>query len=167
MTPRSSFAPVLLALLAAGCEPPPPQPPEIDREAIEAEVGAWLDTFWATWSEGRAGFDRGIAMYDDHPDFALAYDGVLWRSLPSAAEAFRPVFESIVHQDVTRPETAVSVLGQDLAHVAQSVTTVQTLADGTTVGPLNGSVTMVLVRAGGVWRIRYYHESTVPAGATP
>ena len=159
----------LMILAAAACTAPQPQPPAFDQQAIEAEVNGWLGAFWETWAEGGAGFDRGIAMYDDHPDFALAYDGSLWRSLPSADTAFRPAFQNMTHQDIAIPQTAIAVLGPDLVHVAQQVTTIQTLADGSTVGPIHGVVTMVLVRVDGAWKIRFYHESTAPSekAATP
>ncbi len=53
---------------------------------MEAEVTAWVQTFFATWAEGSAGYERGIAMVDDHADFAFAVDEVLWRSFPAVAE---------------------------------------------------------------------------------
>ena len=157
----------LVILASAACTAPPDQAPTFDRQAIETEVTDWLQTFWEAWAEGGAGFDRGIAMYDDHPDFALAYDGNLWRSHASADSDFRPAFQSITHQDIVIPKTAIAVLGPELVHVAQQVTTVQTMADGSTVGPVHGVATMVLVRTDGAWKIRFYHESTLPQGAIP
>ena len=167
MTYVRRTAGALVILASAACTAPRAQAPTFDPQAIETEVTGWLHTFWETWAEGGAGFDRGIAMYDDHPDFALAYDGNLWRSLASANTDFRPAFQSIAHQDIAIPRTAIAVLGPDLVHVVQQVTTVQTLADGSTVGPVRGVVSMVLVRTDGAWKARFYHESTLPAGAVP
>ena len=156
---------VLSTLALAGCTPPAPDTTQIDREAIKADVTAWLQTFWGTWADGGAGFDRGIAMYDDGPDFFLASDGAVWRSLVAADEAFRPAFQAIQNQTFNFEPTTIAVLGPELALVGQSGTFVQNNADGTTAGPNQFAVTMVLSRTSGVWKVRFYHQSepNVPA----
>lgn len=151
---------VALAVAIAACSAPAPQAPEIDRQAMEAEVTTWLQTFWATWAEGGAGYDRGIAMFDDHADFAFAVDGVLWRSFPAVAEMIRPIFQTIDHQTFDIPVTAVAVLGPDLAHVSLEGTFVQTDVAGDSVGPTPIAATMVLVRTDGAWKVRFMHQST-------
>ena len=43
---------VALAVAIAACSAPAPQAPEIERQAMEAEVTAWLQTFFATLGRG-------------------------------------------------------------------------------------------------------------------
>ncbi len=156
----------LVAVGALGCTTSSRQAPEVDRQAVEAEVTTWLQTFWTTWAEGGAGFDRGIAMYDDHPDFSLASDGQLWSSLASADAAFRPFFQTIDHQTFDIPEAAIAVLGQDLVHVSLQGAFTQWNVDGTHTGPTRFAATMTLVRTDGAWKVRFYHQSQPNASTT-
>lgn len=153
----------LSAAFALGCAP---ETPQIDQQAIEADVNAWLQTFWGAWAEGGAGFDRGIAMFDDHPGFFMASDGASWRSLAATDAAFRPVFETIESQTFDMEPALIAVLGPDLVHVSLAGTYVQNGLDGTSVGPNPFVGTMVLVRIGGVWKARFYHQSEPNAAST-
>jgi uncharacterized protein (TIGR02246 family) len=148
---------IAMVVWLAACASPP-QEPEIDRQAIEAEVTAWVQSFFATWAEGSAGYDRGIAMFDDHPDFAFAVDGVLWRSVTEVDTSIRPSFQTVEHQTFDMPVRSVVVLGPDLAHVALAGT-VQAEMAGESVGPTPYAVTMVLVRTDGAWKVRFIHQS--------
>jgi uncharacterized protein (TIGR02246 family) len=148
----------LAAVAAAACADPTPRTPEADRQAIEAEVTEWVQTFLATFAEGRAGYDRGMAMFDDHPDFSFAVNGVLWRSLAAVDEAIRPSFQAVDHQTFDLPVRSVAVLGPDLAHVS-AAGTLQADVAGESGRPTPYAVTMVLVRANGVWKVRFVHQS--------
>ena len=151
---------VTLAIVTlAGCNAPPPDPSAFDRQAVEAEISDWVDVFWATWSEGGAGFDRGMALYDDHPDFVFAAEGNIWRSRGATDDAFRQPFENIQTQTFDVQNTAITPLGQDLAYVAQQGTYVQTYLDGTTSGVRTFAFTMLLVRTDAGWRVRFGHDS--------
>ena len=143
--------PLVIAFASGTCAPPAPQTAAVDRQAVEAEVNAWVQTFLDTFAEGGAGYDRGLAMFDDHPDFVFALDGVLWRSLVPVDEMMRPIWRTVDHQVFDFPVTAVAVLGPDLAHVALEGTYVQTFVDGTSMGPIPYVATMLLVRTGGAW----------------
>ena len=154
------------ALVMAACAAPAPEAPQIDQQAVEAEVTAFLQTFWATWAEGGAGFDRGMAMFDDNPGFSLTADGDLLTSVAAADEAFRSFFQTIDHQIIDLPQTVVSALGPDLAYVAQKGTYSAVDTAGVTTGPFPFASTYLLVRTDGVWKVRAYHQSepNTPAG---
>lgn len=138
------------ALVLKACTPSAPQ---------IAEITASVDDFWSAWAQGAAGFDRGMAMFDDRPDFALASDGATWRSKANVDEAFRPLFQTIDHQVFDMQPPAVAVFGPDLASVTQEGTFTQFSANGTSVGPLRFAATMILGRSGSGWRVRLYHQS--------
>lgn len=138
------------AALLLACTPPAPQ---------TAEISAEVDEYWSVWAEGGAGFDRGLAMFDDQPDFALVSDGEIWRSKAAAAEAFRPVFRTIDHQVFDMQPPVLAVLGPDLVSVAQEGTYTQFLDNGTSHGPLRFAATMILARSGSDWKVRFYHQS--------
>ena len=146
-------------VIATGCKVPAPEAVVFDRQAVEVEVSDWLDGFWATWSKGIEGFDRGMALYDNHPDYSFAAGGNLWLSHTAGSEAFRPGFEIVQQQTLEFEQKAITVLTRDLVYTAQQGTYSQTYADGTTseVKPL--AFTMLLVRSDGLWKARFAHLS--------
>jgi hypothetical protein len=142
-----------------GCTAPPPEAEEFDQQAVEAEIIDWLDTFWETWREGGAGFDRGMAFYDDHPDFAFASEGAMWRSLSDATETFRPAFETIQSQMIELEETAITVLSQDLVYVLEQGTYSATDMGGNTSEATPFAFSSLLVRTDAGWKLRFGHQS--------
>jgi hypothetical protein len=77
MTRRLLAALALLPLLP-GCATVQPGLAEDQRTAIRPEVEASMTAFMQTWAD--ADFDRGIVVYDDHPDFAFASNASAWNS---------------------------------------------------------------------------------------
>lgn len=146
-------------VVATGCNAPAPEAVVFDRQAVEAEVSDWLDVFWATWSEGIEGFDRGMALYDNHPDYSFAAGGSLWLSHTAVSEAFRPGFETVQQQTFEFEQTAITVLTRDLVYTAQQGTSYQTYADGTSSETKPLAFTMLLVRSDGLWKARFAHLS--------
>lgn len=162
---RLRMAAALVALAMAACAAPASQAPQLDRQAVEADATAFLQTFWATWAEGGAGYDRGLAMHDDNPGYSMASDGRLWTSLAAVDEAWGPVFQRIDHQTIDMAQTVVSALGPDLAYASQKGTYSQVDTAGVTNGPFSFVATFLLVRTDGVWKVRAYHQSKPNTGA--
>ncbi len=155
---RDHFAFLAAALIAAAaCAPAPAELSDDDRQAVHDEVAAQLESFWQVWRQ--ADFDRGMALYDDHPDFSFASEGTMWRSRAAADSAFRPTFADVQSQNVEFEETHIVVLGRDHVYSAQRGTYSQTLADGTTTPPSTFAFTMVWVRSNGEWKVRLGHHS--------
>ena len=146
-------------VIATGCNAPAPEAVVFDRQAVEAEVSDWLDGFWATWSEGIEGFDRGMALYDNHPDYSFATGGNLWLSHTAVSEAFRPGFETVQQQTFEFEQTAITVLTRDLVYTAHQGTSSQAYADGTSSEAKPLAFTMLLVRSDGLWKARFAHLS--------
>lgn len=162
---RRFSALALLTVVFCSCAQAAPEPPPLDRDAVATEVATWLDGFWANWKGGGATFDRAMASFDDHPDFAFALDGSTLGSVAAVTEAFGPFFQTVDHQVFEGPPPAIAVLGPDLVHVMQAGTFAQLLTDGTSTGPTPYVATMVLVRSGDAWKVRFIHQSTPqPAG---
>ena len=128
-----------------------------DRQAVHDEVAAQLESFWQVWRQ--TDYDRGIALYDDHPDFSFASEGTMWRSLAAFDSVFRPVFADVQSQDVEFEETHIVVLGRDHVYSAQRGTYSRTLPDGTTTSPNTFAFTSVWVRSNGEWKVRLGHFS--------
>lgn len=162
--PLRRFSALVLSSVAFwSCAQPVPEPPPLDRDAVASEVATWLDGFWANWEGGGATFDRAMASFDDHPDFVFALDGSTLASAAAASETFRPFFQTVDHQVFEGPPPAIVVLGPDLVHVMQAGTFTQFLTDGTSTGPTPYVATLVLVRSGGGWKVRFIHQSTPQA----
>ena len=142
---------------AAACAPAPAELSDVDRQAVHDEVAAELASFWEVWSQ--TDFDRGMALYDDHPDFSFASEGTMWRSRAVVDSIFRPVFGDMQSQDLEFEETHIVVLGHNYAYSAQRGTGSQTLADGTVTPSIPFAFTMVWVRSNGAWKVRFAHHS--------
>ena len=56
-------------------------------------------------------------------------------------------------------QTVITVLDEDLAHIAQEGTYSQSYADGTTAEPEGFAFSSLLVRSDGVWKARFSHIS--------
>jgi len=164
MVNRKTYGVTLWILALTGCAAPPSDVGELDRQAVEAEITDVADAFWDAWRDGNAGVDRAMAFFDDHPDFAYAAGGALWRSLPDITDTFRSAFEIVQSQTIEIQETAITVLGQDLAHLMQRGTYSITDMDGVTSEEIPFAFSGLLVRTDAGWRIRCAHESEPGVG---
>ena len=142
-----------------GCAAPPSDAGEIDRRAVEAEITELAGAFWDAWRDGNAGLDRAMGFFDDHPDFAYAAGGTVWRSLPDLETVFRSAFESVQSQTIQIRETAIAALGQDVAYLTQRGTYSITDMEGVTSEEVPFAFSGLLVRTGSGWKIRCAHES--------
>jgi len=143
----------------AGCAAPPADGGDVDRPAVEAEITEFADAFWEAWSQGDSGLETALSCLDDHPDFAYLAQGRLWRSLPELATTFRSAFAIVQSQAIEIRETAITVLGQDLAYLVQSGTYSITDTNGVTSEDRPFVFSALLARTSNGWRIRYAHES--------
>jgi hypothetical protein len=142
-----------------GCASPPSDGTELDRQAVETELDAFADTFWDAWRDGRSGVDRAMALFEDHPDFAYAAQGMVWHSLADLTATFRSAFQGVQSQTIEIRETSIAVLGQDVAHLMQHGAYSITDTDGVVseMGPF--AFSGLLVRTDSGWRVRCAHLS--------
>jgi len=142
-----------------GCGGPPSDAGELHRQAAEAEITELADAFWEAWRGGNAGLDRAMSFFDDHPDFAYAAQGTLWRSLSSLTETFRAAFETVQSQTIEIQETEITVAGEDFAYLMQRGAYSVTFIDGVTSEMRPFAFSGLLVRTGPGWRVRSGHLS--------
>lgn len=159
MERRGRFAVPLVFVALTGCAGPSPDPGELDRSAIEAEITELSNAFWDAWRSGNAGLDQALAFFDDHPDFAYAAEGTLWHSFTGLSETFRSAFAVVQSQTVEIRATKITVLDRDLAYLTQSGTYAIIDMNGVASEerPFAFSGLWVRTRAG--WKIRCAHES--------
>lgn len=145
--------------LAVGCAAPPPDSPEFDPQAVEAEIAEWTNAFWEAWRGGRDGLDRALASFDDHPDFVYAAEGTRWSSFAQVEETFRRAFEIVQSQSIEIQETSITVLSRDHAHFLQVGTYSITDTSGATSEERPFAFSGLLVRTDAGWKLRAGHES--------
>jgi hypothetical protein len=150
--------------LLSGCGGPPPDEGQIDRRALEAEVTASSDAFWEAWRGGRSGLDRALAFFDDHPDFAYAAGGTVWRSLPDLTNTFRTAFQVVQSQAIEIQETVTTIVGRDAVHLMQRGNYSITDTDGVTSEEIPFAFSGLWVRTDDGWRVRCAHESEPGVG---
>jgi hypothetical protein len=117
-----------------------------------------MTAYWAVWRE--AEFDRGIAFYDDHPDFTIAYDAATWNSLADAEAAFRPLFDTVESQDIEIDEIHIVALAREWAYVTERGTFLVNFRDGSTSPRRAFAATHLWVKTEDRWKVRSFHEST-------
>jgi hypothetical protein len=154
-------ATALSILVLAGCATPPADDAELDRQAVAMEIAAFTDAFWDAWGDGLSGVDRAMALFDDHPDFAYAAQGRVWRSLADLTGTFRSAFQVVQSQAVEIEETSIAVLGPDVAHLMQRGAYTITDTDGVVSERRPFAFSGLLVRTGSGWRVRRAHLSEV------
>ena len=159
MRKREGYIVAGLLVVLQACAAPEPEPPQFDAAAIEAEVAAWVEGFWATWNEGGKGFDRAVSLFHDKADFVVVSEGNIWTSYAGWVEELRPAVQSIDHQSHEMRETRITVLSPNLAYVAQRGDWTGVLMDGTNSDTTTFAQTMLLERGAEGWKVRFLHES--------
>ena len=159
MKDRKRFVLSFWVFALAGCAAPASDAGEIDRQAVEAEITEFSHDFWDAWREGNAGLERAMAFFDDHPDFAYAAQGTVWRSLSEVTDTFRSAFQIVQSQTIEIQGTLITVLNQDTAYLMQHGAYAITDMNGVTSGMIPFAFSGFLVRTGSGWKVRGAHVS--------
>jgi ketosteroid isomerase-like protein len=147
---------VLPLLLVVACRSGSADLTEQRKAEIVAELNALDAGYWDAWRA--ADWDRGMAYYDDSPDFVWAAGGAVYFGLSALKEA-RPGFANVARQTFTFRSSRTVVMAPDVASTTALGTWAQTDTAGVTGPSREFAWTAIWMRRAGQWKMHLVHMS--------
>jgi hypothetical protein len=151
------FGAVLILILLAGCQAPPPGEMTPEQEAaIIAEIDSLTVEWWNAWET--FDWDRGLSFIEDGPQTTWAGAGKTVYSVAEMREAWMPAMAGFQRQELEVTNSRTIVLAPDIVWTLREGNSSLFDTAGTVVSEGQFIETAVWVKRQGEWKVLLGHD---------